>query len=159
MDSKNLRFYFIKITKDVVRLFQEYSKIFHADFLHLQNENLFYMVRKEISVQMSADNVQRFLIIYEKSAKKIYPRLDHFHPHLFRHSRAMHFYMAEVPLPLVAEWLGLSNPKTTQIYTQATMEMKRKVAKKLEDNENSVFKDYVTFKYADDDEILKKSVG
>jgi len=39
------------------------------------------------------------------------------------------------------------------------MEMKRKAAKKLEDSENSVFKNDVTFKYADDDEILKKLSG
>ena len=48
-------------------------------------------------------------------------------------------------------WLGHSNLETTKIYAQATMEIKRKVAKKLEDNESSMFKDDMTFKYADDD--------
>lgn len=39
------------------------------------------------------------------------------------------------------------------------MEMKRKAAEKLADNEKSVFKDDVTFKYADGDEIIKKLSG
>jgi hypothetical protein len=34
--------------------------------------------------------------------------------------------------------------------------MKRQAQRKLEENEDSVFKDNVTFKYADDEEILKK---
>lgn len=157
--GKGRKYRVIPITKDVVRLFKEYSKIFHADFSHSQNEYLFYIMRKGISAQMSADNVQRFLRIYEKSAKKTNPKLNHLHPHLFRHSRAMHLYMAGVPLPLIAEWLGHSNLETTQIYAQATMDMKRKAAKKLEDNENSVFKDDVKFKYTDDDEIIRKLSG
>lgn len=157
--GKGRKYRVTPITKDVVRLFREYCKIFHADFPHSQDEYLFYIVRKGILAQMSADNVQRFLRIYEKFAKKTNPKLNHLHPHLFRHSRAMHLYMAGVPLPLVAEWLGHSNLETTQIYAQATMEMKRKAVKKLEDNENSVFKDDVTFKYADDDEIIKKLSG
>lgn len=157
--GKGRKYRVTPVTKDVVRLFKEYYKIFHADFSHSQNEYLFYIVRKGFSLQMSADNVQRFLGVYEKSAKKINPRLNHLHPHLFRHSRAMHLYIAGVPLPLVAEWLGHSNPETTQIYAQATIEMKRKAVKKLEDNENSVFKDDITFKYIDDDEIIKKLSG
>lgn len=71
----------------------------------------------------------------------------------------MHLYMAGVPLPLVSEWLGHTNLETTLIYAQATIEMKRKASEKLAENENSFFKNDVTFKYADDDEILKKLSG
>lgn len=56
----------------------------------------------------------------------------------------------------VAEWLGHNNPETTQIYAQATIEMKYKATEKLANDENSVFKDDVTFKYVDDDEVLCK---
>ena len=157
--GKGRKYRVTPITKDVASLFREYCKTFHSDFSSSQNEYLFYIIRKGISAQMSADNVQRFLRVYEKSAKETNPGIYHLHPHLFRHSRAMHLYMAGVPLPLVAEWLGHSNLETTQIYAQATMEMKRKAAEKLADNEKSVFKDDVTFKYADDDEIIKKLSG
>jgi integrase/recombinase XerD len=147
------------VTKDVVNLFQKYSQIYHPDLSNAQEQYLFYVVRKDISTQMSDDNVQRFLKTYEKKAKHENPNLFHLHPHLFRRTRAMHLYMAGVPLPLVAEWLGHNSLETTQIYAQATMEMKRKAAEKLANDENSVFKDDVTFKYADDDEVLRKLSG
>jgi len=75
--------------------------------------------------QMSQDNVQRFMNGYEKKAKVMKSDLPHLHPHLWRRTRAMHLYLAGVPLPLVSEWLGHSNMETTRIYARATDEMKR----------------------------------
>ncbi len=67
--------------------------------------------------------------------------------------------MAGVPLPLIAEWLGHSRLETTNIYASATTEMKRKAAEKLALDEKSVFNNDVPFKYADNDEILKRLCG
>lgn len=44
------------------------------------------------------------------------------------------------------------------IYAQASIEMKRKAAKKLKEHESSVFKGDAAFKY-DDDETIKKLSG
>ena len=77
----------------------------------------------------------------------------------WRRTRAMHLYIAGVPLPLVSEWLGHSHEETTRIYARATDEMKRQAQRKLEGNENSVFKEDISFKYADDEETLKKLSG
>jgi hypothetical protein len=71
----------------------------------------------------------------------------------------MHLYMAGVPLPLISEWLGHSKLETTQIYASATTEMKRKAVEKLALDESSVFNSDVAFKYADDDETLKRLYG
>lgn len=49
--------------------------------------------------------------------------------------------------------------ETTQIYARATDEMKRQAQRKLGKKEGSVFKDDVVFKYADNEEILKKLAG
>jgi len=49
--------------------------------------------------------------------------------------------------------------ETTRIYARATDDMKRQAQRKLEENGDSVFKDYVTFKYADDDETLRRLSG
>lgn len=73
--------------------------------------------------------------------------------------RAMHLYLAGVPLPLVSEWLGHSNMETTQIYARATDEMKRQAQRKLGEKEGSVFKDDIAFKYADNETVLKKLAG
>jgi len=148
------------VSEEVVKLFEEYCRIYHPN-KNLEQENyLFYTVRNGVIAKMSRDNIQRFLNEYEQKAKEKQPEIPHLHAHLFRRTRAMHLYMAGVPLPLVSEWLGHSSMDTTHnIYAHATIDMKRKAADKLGNNEKSVFKNDITFKYADDDEVLKKLSG
>jgi site-specific recombinase XerD len=47
-------------------------------------------------------------------------------PHLLRHSRAMHLYDADVPLPYIRDILGHVDLSTTEIYARASTEAKRK---------------------------------
>ena len=96
--------------------FNEYCKLSHSDSAHSSEDLLFYTVRNGIKSQMSQDNVQRFMRTYEKKAREINADLPHLHPHLWRRTRAMHLYLAGVPLPLISEWLGHSSMETTQIY-------------------------------------------
>ena len=100
----------------------------------------------------------RFLNKYERQITKINSNFLHLHPHLFRHTRAMHLYMAGMPLPLISEWLGHSQLETTTIYARATTDMKRKAAEKITTKENSVFKEE-TFKYVNNDDIIKQLYG
>ena len=157
--GKNNKYRVTPITEDVVTIFHDYCQIYHPDPYGDKEAYLFYTVRNGITSQMSDDNVQRFLKVYEKSARAENPELPHLHPHLFRTTRAMHLYAAGVPLPLISEWLGHSRLETTTIYASATTDMKRKAVEKLALDEKSVFRNDVTFKYADDDEILKLLYG
>lgn len=144
------------ISKDVTKLFQEYCDIYHPD--RKINDWIFSTRRNGIITQMSLDNTARFLNKYERQITKTNPNFLHLHPHLFRHTRAMHLYMAGMPLPLISEWLGHSQLETTTIYARATTDMKRKAAEKITTKENSVFKEE-TFKYADNDDIIKRLYG
>ncbi|MFY1633696.1 tyrosine-type recombinase/integrase [Solwaraspora sp. WMMB335] len=47
-------------------------------------------------------------------------------PHTLRHSKAMHLYEAGVPLPYIRDILGHVDLSTTEIYTRASTEAKRK---------------------------------
>jgi len=149
----------VPLSTDIVPYFNEYCNIYHPNIKDEQDELMFYTVRNGIKTQMSADNVQRFMKAYEKKLKLTKDDIPHLHPHLWRRTRAMHLYTAGVPLPLISEWLGHSNEETTRIYARATDEMKRQAQRKLEENKDSVFKDNCTFKYADNEEILKKLSG
>ncbi len=60
---------------------------------------------------------------------------------------------------MIAEWLGHSNLETVQVYARATVDMKRKATAKLADDDHSVFKDNVAFKYSDDEDALKRLCG
>ncbi len=147
------------LSKDIIPYFNEYCRLYHPDTENDSDELLFYTVRNGIKCQMSQDNVQRFMKTYERKAQEIYADIPHLHPHLWRRTRSMHLYLAGVPLPLVSEWLGHSSIETTQIYARATNEMKRQAQRKLGDKEDSVLKDDITFKYADNEAVLKKLAG
>lgn len=147
------------LSKDIIPYFNEYCRLYHPDTENGSNELLFYTVRNGIKCQMSQDNVQRFMKTYEKKAQETNADIPHLHPHLWRRTRSMHLYLAGVPLPLVSEWLGHSSIETTQIYARATNEMKRQAQRKLGDKEDSVLKDNITFKYADNEAVLKKLAG
>lgn len=120
---------------------------------------MFYTERNGIKTAMSSDNVQRFMRTYEKQIKADGTEIIHLHPHLFRRTRAMHLYIAGVPLPLVSEWLGHSNEETTRIYAKATDEMKRKAQQKVNEALKEIMEEDPVFKYANDEDVLKKLSG
>jgi len=147
------------ITSDIIGIYHQYCHIYHLNSSKSADTFMFYTIRNGIIAQMSDDNVRRFMKKYDAEIRLKNPRVPHLHPHLMRHSRAMHLYMAGVPLPLIAEWLGHSRMETTQVYAQATVDMKRKATEKLGEDAKSVFKEDVAFKYSDDDEVLKILCG
>lgn len=48
------------------------------------------------------------------------------HPHVLRHSKAMHLYECRVPLPYIRDLLGHVELSTTEIYARASTEAKRR---------------------------------
>ncbi len=154
--GKGKKYRVTPISKEVVQLYKQYCKEFHTK--RDPEQWLFFTNRRGVVTQMSADNVARFMKQYEEMAKDKMSRIPHLHPHLFRHTRAMHLYIAGVPLPLISEWLGHSQLETTQIYAKATTDMKRKAAEKFHESNKHVFSDE-EFKYADDEDAMKKLYG
>lgn len=71
----------------------------------------------------------------------------------------MHLFQAGVPFPTISEWLGRSNIETTRFYAKVTEEMKREALHKLSDSDSSVFANDVAFKYANDEEVIKRLYG
>lgn len=145
------------ISEEICPLFEEYCRHYHKDRNY--DSYIFYTIRNGITSRMSCDNAQTFLKKYGAMARETISSIPHIHPHLLRHTRAMHLYMAGMPLELVSQWLGHSQMETTLIYARATTEMKRKTIEKISSKEESVFGQNEKFKYADNDEIIKKLYG
>ena len=123
------------------------------------DDYLFYTKRRGACSQMSCDTAQTFIKKYGIMAQKLNSAIPHVHPHLFRHTRAMHLYMAGMPLELVSQWLGHSQLETSLIYARATTDMKRKAVDKISAKENSVFKSDEKFKYADNEDVIRQLYG
>lgn len=145
------------LSKEIWRQYTEYCRKYHAE--NDQNDLLFYTLRNGKKNKMSSDNVSRILSDCERSAVRQLPNLMHLHSHLFRRTRAMHLYQAGVPLPTVSEWLGHSSIETTRFYAKVTEEMKREALHKLSESDGSVFNEDIAFKYAGDEEVLKRLCG
>ena len=74
-------------------------------------------------------------ILHKYHAKAADPTLTdaQLHPHVLRHSRAMHLYDAGVPLPYIRDILGHVDLSTTEIYARASTEAKRKALEAVYD--------------------------
>jgi len=92
---------------------------------------MFYTVRNHRPKPMSDDNVGRLVRQHAATAKARCPHVPtRIHPHMLRHSHAMHLYQAGLPLALLTEWLGHADPETTLVYAHADTEMKRHALEK-----------------------------
>lgn len=145
------------LSSEIWRQFDRYCEKYHPD--RNPEDLMFYSFRNGSRNKMSSDNISRILAGCETKVRKDNPELIHLHSHLFRRTRAMHLYQAGVPLPTISEWLGHSNIETTRFYAKVTEEMKREALHKLSDSDNSVFKDDVAFKYANDEDAIKRLCG
>lgn len=145
------------LSKEIWGQFDRYREKYHQDIA--PGSLMFYVFRNGQKNKMSSDNVSRILDGCETKARKDNPDLIHLHSHLFRRTRAMHLYQAGVPLPTISEWLGHSNMETTRFYAKVTEEMKHEALHKLSDSDSSVFKDDVAFKYANDEDAIKRLCG
>ena len=74
-------------------------------------------------------------ILHKYQAQAADPTLTgaQLHPHVLRHSRAMHLYDAGVPLPYIRDILGHVDLSTTEIYARASTEAKRKALEAVYD--------------------------
>jgi site-specific recombinase XerD len=111
---------------------KRYIKRFFDDERHNDDEYLFYTTIHDAVQPMSADNVALFLRKYAAVARQLCPEVPHrIHPHMLRHTRAMHLYREGLPIMLLSEYLGHANVETTKIYAYADTEMKRAALEKV----------------------------
>ena len=69
--------------------------------------------------------VQKYVSLAQKKAPDLFP--VQVHPHVFRHSRAMHWLEAGVDLQYIKDLLGHSDIKTTEVYARLNAYAAQKV--------------------------------
>lgn len=135
---------------------KRYLRYFHNSKNSNPDDHLFYIRQKGRMNKMSPDCVAKFIRNYGKMALKQCSEIqENIHPHMLRHTRAMHLYRNGMQLPELQQFLGHNQLETVFIYAYADAEMKRKAI------ENSSLSNLVvpsTAKselYSSDDEIRK----
>jgi integrase/recombinase XerD len=107
---------------------------------------------------VSADTVAAFLTAYARSARATCPEMpERVHPHMLRHTRAMHLYRQGMPLSLLADFLGHASIESTRIYAYADTEMKRAAIEKADPLHNQTPPPEPI--WAGDDDMILKLAG
>jgi site-specific recombinase XerD len=151
----------VPLREKAVDHLRQYLVVFHPDESRHSERYLIYVIRNGSINRMTEDNVRRMVHRYGITAQNICHEVpENVHPHLFRHSRAMHLYQNGVDLTLVSQWLGHSKLETTLIYAHADTELKRKAIEKAIP-EDSLLKPFLNAdRYrVDDEEVLKLLYG
>jgi len=102
-----------------------------------QSHPIFYNSRKH---PFTRPGITYILKKYLRKAKRSHPEVifpKDIHPHMFRHSKAMHLLEAGINLIYIRDFLGHVNVTTTETYLRADTEKKRKALE-------SVYMDVVT---------------
>ena len=151
----------VPLREKLVDHLNHYLSTFHSQSNQYSEEYLFFTLRNRKHARMSEDNVRRMIQKYGKVAQQEEPHVpDNVHPHLFRHSRAMHLYQSGVALPLVSQWLGHSRLETTLIYAHADTEQKRRAIENAIPEESTLKMFLNAERYSiDDEDTIKQLYG
>jgi len=117
----------VPIMDKTKNLLEGYMKENHLLENGNQGHPLFYNSR---SHPFTRPGITYLLVKYLRQAKESYPEIpfpEYLHPHMMRHTKAMHLLEAGVNLIYIRDLLGHVNVTTTEIYLRANMEIKRKV--------------------------------
>jgi len=138
-----------------------YRRIFNPDENDYSQKYVFPTERGDRKKHIHQDTARKFIRAYGICAKEICSEVpDVVHPHLFRHSRAMHLYQRGMDLTLVSQWLGHSKMETTLIYAHADTEKKRKAIEKATDPNSPLRQHLDSTRYTvSDEEQLKRLYG
>ena len=149
----------VPLMKNTVELIKAYLKEFHPDEPMESDAYLFYTIREGERKKMNDDTIRCRMVKYVPVAKdKCHLVPDNIHPHLLRHSRAMHLYQNGMSLDLISQWLGHSNLETTLIYAHADTEQKRRAIEAAQGKGLNI--DVKSKKYTiKDDDLLKRLYG
>ncbi len=136
---------------------KRYLSRFHAGEHSNSEEYVFYTVSHGMRHKMSHDTAADFMDKYcSLAAPQCSEMPGHLHPHMIRHTRAMHLYRAGMPLELLAQFMGHSNSESTRVYAYADTEMKRAALEKIE-SKSTVQKSVPAIWEDDEDMILRLS--
>lgn len=158
LTGKGNKIRIVPLMKKTIDHYNNYIRLFHDG--KVTDEFLFYVIQKGKRQEMSADNVEKFMKQYGKTARDQCNEVpEGLHPHMFRHSRSMHLYRGGMPLALLSEWLGHAQLETTKIYANADTQMKREAIEKATNSLNPLTQKQKVSSWQNDEELIKRLYG
>jgi site-specific recombinase XerD len=151
----------VPLSEKTVGHCRNYLGVYHPGESQYSSRHLFYTVRHSRLNPMNDKTVRDMMALHGTAAREACPDVPlKVHPHLWRHTRAMHLYQHGMDLTLVSQWLGHARLDSTLVYAHADTEHKRKAIEAAV-SEDSPLKSFVNPKryMVTDDEMLKRLYG
>lgn len=150
----------VPLMESTIRHLRNYMKEFHNGETWESQNFIFYSLHHGVMKKICDDTIRVRMNIYADMARKECRDVPaHVHPHLWRHSRAMHLYQHGMDLTLISQWLGHKQFTTTLVYAHADTEAKRKAIEKAIGSTSPTETISQEPYNADDEETLKKLYG
>ena len=139
--------------------FKHYMSVFHPNKSYASDDYLFYSQKSCMISKICDDTIRVRMNIYAAAAREKCGEVpEHVHPHLWRHSRAMHLYQHGMDLTHISQWLGHKSYTTTLVYAHADTEAKRKAIEKAMADGNPTENMEVNY-IETNEEMIKKLYG
>lgn len=161
LHGKGAKIRTVPLMDSTIQYFHKYMKIFHPDVNPDSKTPLFYSTRRGKQRALDTSTIRKMILKYGKQAREACPAIpENIHPHLLRHSRAMHLYQHGMELELISQWLGHAQLGTTLVYAYADTEQKRKAIEQAT-SKNSILKkkDAVKRFVISDDDMIRRLYG
>jgi len=151
----------VPLMDKTVQHLQKYLSVFHPSTSMSAAAPLFYSVTRGNMHPLSDRRIRYLLKSYADKARLVCSDVpENVHPHLFRHSRAMHLYQAGMDLTFVSQWLGHANLETTLMYAHADTEHKRTAIAAATPPDSPLYSKLNSARFTvTDDETLKLLTG
>jgi site-specific recombinase XerD len=151
----------VPLMRQTMDCFEHYKRLFHPGEGEYSKRYLFYTFMHGEQHPIYDSTVRRVVYACGDEARKNCPDIpNNIHPHMLRHSRAMHLYRHGMDLTLISQWLGHAQIETTLIYAHADTEQKRKAIEMATFGDSPLKKSLNAERYTiSEDEILKRLYG
>jgi site-specific recombinase XerD len=151
----------VPLMGQTMEYFELYKSHFHSGEDEYSEKCLFYSVTHGDWHPMNDSTIRRIVYACGISAREKCADVPaNIHPHMLRHSRAMHLYQHGMDLSLISQWLGHAHIETTLIYAYADTEQKRKAIETAVPKGNPLRQNLNADRYTvTDDDTLKHLYG
>lgn len=128
LHGKGSKIRIVPISKNMNQILEVYISKFFSD-IKLKNE---YLIKNKNNQQMSRDGIEYIVQKYATILKNNDPSFpSKVHPHMFRHSKAIHMLAVDIPIVYIRDFLGHEDISTTMIYARADSRKKNEAINNL----------------------------
>lgn len=118
----------VPLSSQMLSLLKSYFQVFSIDRQKRPLDPMFWNNRGE---KFTRNGIAYILNKYANEARKTKPSIPkRVHPHMFRHSKAIHLLEAGVYLPIIQDFLGHADPSTTSHYAKVSLKLKAQAIEK-----------------------------